>query len=173
VRTVLRAYRDETDADAVTALLTAYLTWAFGRLADEHGVDDGFMVVSGVRESLGHFGKPGSMMVVAELDGAIAGVAALRTLEPGVAEIKRMYVNPSARGHGLGSALLDYLLAYARQTLHATTMRLDTADFLTDARRLYVSRGFAERDSYEGSEIPLHLQRYWRFYELTLGEALS
>jgi GNAT superfamily N-acetyltransferase len=75
-----------------------------------------------------------------------------------------MYVAPPWRGRHLGSALLDRLLQEAEQR-QAHTVRLDTARFLTDAQRLYRSRGFHERPPYEGTEIPPHLQQHWIFFE--------
>ena len=94
----------------------------------------------------------------------MVGVAGLRTLEPGVAEVKRMYVVPECRGMHVGSQLLDRLLEEAGR-MQAPTVRLDTVRFMADAQRLYRSRGFAEREPYVGTEIPPHLQQYWIFFE--------
>jgi len=47
----------------------------------------------------------------------------------------------------------------------ATTILLDTCRFMTDAQRLYRSRGFVERSPYEGTEIPPRLQDLWIFFE--------
>jgi hypothetical protein len=47
-------------------------------------------------------------------------------------------------------------------------VRLDTCEFMTDAQRLYRSRGFVERDPYEGTEIPERLRTYWLFFERPL-----
>jgi GNAT superfamily N-acetyltransferase len=93
------------------------------------------------------------------------GMGALRTLEPGVVEVKRMFVRPEYRARGLGSGIVDRLLVEARQTLGAETIRLDTCRFMVEAQRLYESRGFSERDPYPGTEIPEPLQKYWKFYE--------
>ncbi len=40
---------------------------------------------------------------------------------------------------------------------------------MSDAQRLYRSRGFVERTPYEGTEIPEHLQRHWMFFERRLS----
>ena len=158
----------ETDADAVTALISDYLSWAIGRLRDTYGVEESPTDLSAVRESLPAYLPPYGQLIVAESNGDLIGVAALRTLAPGTAEVKRMYVSPRGRGLGLGSALLDRLLAEARDSLHAKLIRLDTCRFMTEAQKLYASRGFIEREPYEGTEIPAHLQQYWRFFEREL-----
>jgi hypothetical protein len=53
----------------------------------------------------------------------------------------------------------------------AATLRLDTCRFMSDAQRLYRSRGFAERTPYEGTEIPPRLQHHWVFFERSLDGA--
>lgn len=92
----------------------------------------------------------------------------LGELEPGVVEVKRMYVDPDCRDRHLGSGILDLLLAQAAATFRANTVRLDTCRFMHAAQRLYRSRGFEERPPYEGTEIPPHVQKYWMFFEKPL-----
>jgi ribosomal protein S18 acetylase RimI-like enzyme len=84
-----------------------------------------------------------------------------------IAEVKRMYVDPQWRDLHLGSAILDRLLDDARAR-RAGIVRLDTCVFMTDAQRLYRSRGFAERSPYQGTEIPERLQQHWIFFEAQL-----
>ena len=91
----------------------------------------------------------------------------MRQLEPGVAEVKRMYVRPDARGRGVGSALLDELSATARDG-GARVVRLDSAPFQRSAHMLYRSRGFLERGPYHGSETPGEESDVWNYFELTL-----
>jgi ribosomal protein S18 acetylase RimI-like enzyme len=79
-----------------------------------------------------------------------------------------MYVVPEARSLGLGSRLLDRLLEAAAES-GASVIRLDTADFMDSAQRLYRSRGFIERPPYEGTEIPTQLHEHWLFFERTVG----
>ena len=89
-------------------------------------------------------------------------------LEAGTAEVKRMYVAPAWRNRRVGSAILDQLLDMARE-MGASTVLLDTCRFMTDAQRLYRSRGFVERSPYKGTEIPLRLQHLWIFFERSAG----
>ncbi|MFC8943136.1 GNAT family N-acetyltransferase [Streptomyces griseoincarnatus] len=120
-------------------------------------------------DALAKFRRPSGVIGLAEVEGSVAGVAALRLQADGAAEIKRMFVRPQHRGAHLGSEMLDWLLDLCRDELKAPTVRLDSNRFMRDAHRLYESRGFVERSPYEGSEIPAELQHLWRFYELRLG----
>ena len=71
-----------------------------------------------------------------------------------------MYVEPSHRGSGAGSALLDGLIAAAGEAGYAR-LRLDNPDFMTDAHRLYLRRGFEPIEPYAESEIPVNLRAWW------------
>ena len=66
---------------------------------------------------------------------------ALRELEPGMLELKRMYLRPDQRGRGLGKQLLDVALGYARDR-DARVVRLDTSERMVAAQRLYEANGF-------------------------------
>jgi GNAT superfamily N-acetyltransferase len=152
------------DDDAVVVLVTAYLTWAHTILRDRHGVEEPPTEAALVQDSLAGFRRPSAMILLAERDGDPIGVGAVRGLGTDVAEVKRMYVDPKARGFHVGAALLDRLLNESHHA-GAKVARLDTVEFMTDAQRLYRSRGFLERPPYDGTEIPEHLQKYWLFFE--------
>jgi len=78
-----------------------------------------------------------------ELDGDPVGCGALRLLEPGIAELKRMFVRPAYRGAGFGRALLEHLERVAGESgIH--TLRLETGEWLTDAVSLYRAAGYRE-----------------------------
>lgn len=76
----------------------------------------------------------------------------LKKLGEGVAELKRMYIRPEYRGHGYGRAMLDKLTETARD-LGYSTLRLDTAEYMAAARRLYESEGFRVTGPYPGVEF--------------------
>ena len=103
------------DDDAVVALMTAYLTWAHTILRDQYGVEEPPTDPSRERDSLAALRRPSGMTVLAERGGRAIGVGAVRGLNTDVAEIKRMYVDPAARGLHAGSAVLDRLLNDARR----------------------------------------------------------
>lgn len=171
MQATLRPARLPEDTAELTALVGEYLTWALGRLYEEFGQVMEMPTPEQTAASLPAFDRPGARLIVVEVEGRPAGLGALRTLEAGVAEVKRMYVRPYLRGCGLGTALLDRLLADARDVLGAGVVRLDSCRFMHDAHRLYEHRGFVEREPYDGSEIPGELRRYWKFYERGLSGA--
>ncbi len=90
---------------------------------------------------------PGGAYVVGyEGERAVAG-GGVRRLAEGVAEIKRMYVRPSARSRGVAAALLAALEDAAR-ALGYTCARLDTGPKQPHALRLYRSAGYSEVPPY-------------------------
>lgn len=76
------------------------------------------------------------------LDGdAVAGSVALRTLGDDAVELKRMYLQPGARGRGVGRQLLATALEWARAH-DIARVRLDTSERMVAAQRLYEAHGF-------------------------------
>jgi hypothetical protein len=65
------------------------------------------------------------------------------------------------------SLILDRLLDEAR-AMGAQILRLDAVRFMTDAQRLYRSRGLGERSPYEGTERAEPIRKYWIFFERAL-----
>jgi GNAT superfamily N-acetyltransferase len=80
--------------------------------------------------------------LVAYLDNVAVGCGAVRRLDAVSAELKRMYVDPSLRGQGIGRALVDALEREAR-LLGVTKVVLETGTRLARAIRLYETMGYA------------------------------
>lgn len=118
------------------------------RLSDEHLAQARADFHGNVSRLLGPRGR----LLVAQLDGELVGVGALKPVDGATAEIKRMYVRPGARGLGIGRALFERLLAAARAE-HYVTVRLETVRVLTAALAMYRAAGFREVSRFEGSEI--------------------
>lgn len=79
---------------------------------------------------------------VAELDGERVGcVLCVAGDEPGTAKLRILLVTPAARGHGVGTRLVEECLAFARRVGYAR-MVLWTNDVLVSARRIYQAAGF-------------------------------
>ena len=91
----------------------------------------------------------------------------MRRIGPDTVEIKRMYVEPSHRGAGVGRGLLGELIAAARAEQYAR-VRLDSPDFMTAAHDLYRSSGFVDIEPYPESEIPDEYKTHWVFMERML-----
>ncbi|MEW2046306.1 helix-turn-helix domain-containing GNAT family N-acetyltransferase [Streptomyces sp. NPDC005476] len=91
-------------------------------------------------------GAKGAFFVAYE-EGRAVGCGGLRTLEPGVGELKHVWVHPDARRLGLARRLLDHLeRAAAARGLHL--LRLDTNATLTEARAMYRACGYREIPAY-------------------------
>lgn len=85
------------------------------------------------------------VMVRARLDGRLVGCGAVRRIEPTVGEVKRMFVDTSARGNKVGAAILDQLELRA-QRLGITELKLETGPRQTEALALYAGAGFERCD---------------------------
>ncbi|MFG1624273.1 GNAT family N-acetyltransferase [Kribbella sp. NPDC049227] len=81
------------------------------------------------------------------LDGTPVGCVGLQPVSPGVGEIKRMYVEPSARGWGLSRILLEAVESQARAT-GLTRLRLETGTHQTQAIALYTNHGYTPTPPY-------------------------
>jgi putative acetyltransferase len=92
----------------------------------------------------------------------VAGCVALRPLEDGVCEMKRLFVRSTARGSGAGRALVEAAVARAQELGYAA-MRLDTLPTMDAARSLYLSLGFRPVERYNDNPIEGVL-----FFELRL-----
>lgn len=98
------------------------------------------------------YGPPDGRLYLAYCDGALAGCIGLRKLDSQSCEMKRLYVRPAFEGRGLGGALVDRIIADARQIGYAY-MLLDTFPFLERAIGMYQKRGFYEIQRYNDSPM--------------------
>jgi ribosomal protein S18 acetylase RimI-like enzyme len=99
---------------------------------------------------------------LARAGDAGVGCVALRPLDDAAAEVKRMYVDPAWRGAGVGRALLEALIAGARDRGYRI-VRLGTLEDMAAAQGLYRSLGFVPIARYRPDELV-----DTRFYELSL-----
>ena len=96
----------------------------------------------------GKYSLPDGFILLAKYEEKIAGCIALRKLEGGICEMKRLFVRPEFRGKNIGRILCDELILRAK-TLGYTKMRLDTIkEQMKDAINLYKLCGFYEIETY-------------------------
>ncbi len=135
---------DSRDRAAVTRELAAYLAH-IGEDLDGEGLDHD--IVHWEKE---YDGVSGLLLLVEDPVGEIVGTAGVRSLGPGVGEIKRMWIRPASQGLGLGRLLLNRCVEEAR-ALGFRVLRLDTERRMASALHLYRSSGFREISDYNGN----------------------
>ena len=100
------------------------------------------------------YGPPGGRLyLLVTPEGEAVGTGALRPLEDGLCELKRLYIRPVFRGQGLAEETVRRLIDDAR-ALGYRQMVLDTFPFLKGAIHLYRKLGFREIPSYNGAPMP-------------------
>lgn len=126
---------------------------------DALGVDLCFQGVDReLAELRAEYGPPHGAAFLADKVGFVG----VRRFDDGIAELKRMYVQPSARGQGLGRALAEAAVDAARR-LGYRRVRLDTLSTMEAAVGLYRSLGFVDIPPYRDNPIP-----QVQFFELVL-----
>jgi putative acetyltransferase len=140
----------ESDIATARALFIEYQQWL--------GVDLCFQGFDAELANLpGAYRPPAGGLWLARVGGAVAGCVALRPLEGGMCEMKRLWVRPAFRGHGLGRRLAETCLAAARAAGHRAIC-LDTLGNMAAAHALYADLGFREVPAYYDN--PLEDVRY-------------
>ena len=114
----------------------------------------------------GKYAPPGGAILLADVRNRFAGCLALRPfpdppawLPPKTCEVKRFYVQPSARGIGVGRALVAAILEQARHAGYSA-MILDTSAEMAAAQHVYQSAGFVPCERYNDDPDPT--TRYFR-----------
>ncbi len=117
----------------------------------ETGLNRGVVLTSDPHE----VSPPNGLFLVARLDGRPVGCGCLKLVAPDVADIKRMWLDPSVRGRGLGRGLLDRLVSEGRR-LGLRRVQLETNESLTEAIALYRSAGFQEVEPFNNEPHAHH-----------------
>ncbi len=138
--------RATDDIDAVRALFREYQRFL--------KVD---LCFQGFAEELatlpGRYAPPQGRLLLAWGGEQAAGCVALRPLENGVCEMKRLFIRSAYRGQGLGLMLAQRIILEAIAVGY-TVMRLDTLDTLERAMRIYENLGFQRCAPYYANPLP-------------------
>lgn len=126
----------------------------FRNYASSLGVDLSFQDFEAEVTSLpGAYAPPaGTLLLALSARADPLGCAAIRKLEDGACEMKRLDVSPDARGMGLGRALAVAAIDAAAR-IGYRTMRLDTLPPMASAQALYRSLGFEAMPPYYNTPV--------------------
>jgi ribosomal protein S18 acetylase RimI-like enzyme len=151
----LRAAASPADIETARALFVEY--------QNALGISLCFQNFDGELAGLpGAYAEPEGRLLLAFAGDEPAGCVALRKLEDGICEMKRLWVRPAFRGTRLGRRLVEALLTEARAAGYRA-VRLDTLPSMREAQALYVTLGFVDIPPYNDHPI-----EGTRFMELAL-----
>ncbi|MEM7730732.1 MAG: GNAT family N-acetyltransferase [Pseudomonadota bacterium] len=141
------------ELEGVADLTRQYLEWDLRAFEKAAGLSlDLEAYVANTLDHLDAYMPPDGRLVMArDAAGRLQGLVLLRRLDPESAEIKRLFVDPAARGKGVGERLVETVLDEAGKAGYRRVF-LDTATYMTAAHRLYRRFGFRDTAPYPGSE---------------------
>jgi GNAT superfamily N-acetyltransferase len=157
----LRLAATDEDIALARALFVEYAHWLKVDLCFQ-GFDRELAALPGA------YAPPHGRLLLAGVPGEAFGCIALRPIgsfdesfdgtsaspiSPNIGEVKRLYVQPAHRSGGWGRRLAEALIADARAIGYAE-LKLDTLDWMADARRLYAKLGFRECAAYYDNPLP-------------------
>lgn len=145
----------DADIAEVQRLFREYATWV--------GVDLSFQDFDReLAELPGEYVLPAGVLLVARVDGDVAGCVAAHRWRGGACEMKRLFVRDGFRGSGCGRALVESIIGWARKAGYQRIL-LDTLPAMDQAQGLYLRLGFQDVAPYRPNPVPGA-----RFLELVL-----
>ena len=162
----------ETDHDIETAraLCREWLQWHWRAFPEGGPVDGNPMnpdAFAAVLDDLPNIhARPRGAILLAEVEGQPAGCVMYHEADGETAEIKRLFVSETGRGHRVGRLLLERMFEEMRADGYRRVM-FSSAKFLTHARKLYESVGFTDMPLPAG--FPDHFRDFVYFMERPLA----
>lgn len=102
----------------------------------------------------GKYAPPEGRLYIVKMDGKYIGCIALRKIDDGICEMKRLYLTEDARGKGIGNKLIELIIQDAKN-IGYKKMRLDTIkEKMPKAVSLYESHGFHKIEQYYNNPNP-------------------
>jgi putative acetyltransferase len=142
----VRTAESLADVAAVRELWREY--WeSFGLPMDFQGFGEELMGLPGA------YGAEGGVLLLALHDNEPAGTIAMRRLDRASGEVKRLYLRPKFRGHGLGRRLLKAVIEQAA-AIQYEFLYADTLPVMTEALSLYERIGFERVEAYSNTPTP-------------------
>lgn len=121
----------------------------------EFGLDITAVDQPDLADIAGRYLAGGGQFWVAERDGSVVGTIAAIAIDPSTAVIRKMFLDPSARGSGLADDLMRTLADWAAAA-GFTTLLLGTTAVMERAQRFYARHGF---DRIDADDLPSHFPR--------------
>ena len=140
---------EDGQIEAAKAIIVAVCLEFFGEAPVEFGDMD--CIASQYREPTGTF------LVLLD-DRRVVGTGAIRRLDAETCELKRMWFLPAYRGKGYGTKMSEMLLEFARSAGYRR-IRLDSAEMLVAAHKLYRRLGFYEIERYNAGPGTIFMER--------------
>jgi len=157
------------DYPAIAELMRSFIRWHYDRHASDRAMIDSYFDEDAFEAELaslpGYYGPPKGALLVAESRGRVVGCVALKGLDQGRCEMKRLFVDQPAHGSGAGQSLARAIIERGR-SLGYSRMMLDTGPKQIEAQGLYRKLGF--RDSAPYYEMSPELRNWLVFMELDL-----
>jgi len=151
----LKEVETEEDFSKAKILILEYVTWL--------GIDLSFQNFDHELNTLSEtYSSPNGGLCIVLKDDKAVGIAGIKRFNETECEVKRMYVQPESRGLGIGKLLITHCIEIAK-SLNYDTVKLDTADFMKSAIKLYIDSGFIEIPAYRHNPY-----EEARFFEMKL-----
>ena len=161
------------DRAALIALNIEHVSWVFSEIEKMAGLTarevlgaEAADYVPTIIDKVCGDAPPDGLFYLVDMDGALVAMGGLRRSAEGIAELKRVFVRPAARGHRLGEAITRRLIDDARRFGYRA-VRLDTLPFMHAAQALYGSLGFVDCPPYP-IEMPESFRDHVRYMQLAL-----